>query len=49
MQWLKSLLVPWGGKGIQCLWRKGLSYLEGATMFPWGVKSLSFLGEQPCS
>jgi hypothetical protein len=22
---------------------------KGATMFPWGVKNLSCLGEQPCS
>jgi hypothetical protein len=41
--------VPWGVKGINCLGRKGLSYLKGATMFPWGVKSLSCVGEQPCS
>jgi hypothetical protein len=22
---------------------------KGATMFPWGVKNLSYLGEKPCS
>jgi len=30
------------------LGRKGLSFLKRATMFPWGVKSLSCLGKQPC-
>jgi len=33
-----------GVKGISCLGRKGLSYLKGANMFAWGVKSLSCLG-----
>jgi hypothetical protein len=35
-------------QGISCLGRKGLCYFYGVTMFPWGVKSLSFLGEQSC-
>jgi hypothetical protein len=44
-QLLQKNHVPWGVKGINCLERKGLSYTKGATMFSWGIKSLTCFGE----